>query len=215
MTMSGAASEWAALTEYKNEIPLDLRKLFAADSNRAGRFSFTAADLTVDLSKHMIDGEVVARLVALAHAVDLPGRIEAMFSGERINTTEDRPVLHTALRASAADSFTVDGMDVVADVHGVLQAMAAFAARVRSGEWLGFDGRPIKTVVNVGIGGSDLGPVMAYKALRHYRHPRLDVRFVSNIDPAHLAAAIDGLNPAETCLLNTSPSPRHLVGNLG
>jgi glucose-6-phosphate isomerase len=195
---------WSALHDHAHNRDFDLRRLFADDPSRAERFTFTVGDLVVDLSKHLIDAEIIETLISLARHRGLPERIEAMFDGDRINVTEDRPVLHTALRSAPGDDFSVDGVDVVADVHDVLAAMGAFAGRVRSGEWRGHGGRPIKTVVNIGIGGSDLGPVMAYKALRHYRDPDIDVRFVSNIDPAHLVAALNGLDPETTLFVVAS-----------
>ncbi len=204
MAATDESPEWQALHSYRAETPLDLRNLFADDPERASRFTYEVGDLVVDLSKHLIDESVVGRLVALANAAGLPSHIEAMFAGERINTTEDRPVLHTALRADAADEFVVDGVSVVEDVHSVLEAMSSFAERVRSKDWRGHTGAPIRTVINIGIGGSDLGPNMAYRALRHYRQPDIDVRFVSNIDPAHLVAALDGLDPAETLFVIAS-----------
>lgn len=204
MAVNQDSSEWAALRSHRNRNTFDLRTLFSADAERANRLTYEVGDLTADLSKHLIDAETIELLVNLAKASDLPGRIKAMFSGERINTTENRPVLHTALRAARTDTYAVDGDDVVADVHAVLDSMAAFSSRVRSGEWKGHTGTPIRTVVNIGIGGSDLGPVMAYKALRHYRHPDIEVRFVSNIDPAHLVAALEGIDPAETLFVIAS-----------
>ncbi|MEA2001932.1 MAG: glucose-6-phosphate isomerase [Actinomycetota bacterium] len=204
MPVSYDGPEWAALRAHRDESPADLRELFAADAGRAAQFMYNAGDLRVDLSKHLINGDTVERLVALAEAAGLPARIDAMFSGERINVTEDRPVLHTALRAAVGDEFTVDSKDVVADVHGVLDAMSSFSELVRSGTWVGHTGQAIRTVVNIGIGGSDLGPAMAYRALRHYRHPRIDVLFVSNIDPAHLVATLDGIKPAETLFVIAS-----------
>ncbi len=148
--------------------------------------------------------DTVELLVALAERAALPDRIKAMFVGERINTTEDRPVLHTALRATRTDRVAVDGVDVVPDVHDVLDTMAAFSDQIRSGSWRGHTGKPIRTVINIGIGGSDLGPAMAYRALRPYRHPNIDVRFVSNIDPAHLVAALDGVDAEETLFVVAS-----------
>ena len=204
MVETNMSEQWAALRHTYDRENFDLRKLFAADPGRADRFTYGVADLTVDLSKHLIDAEVTKRLVDLGNAAGLPERIEAMFGGEHINTTEDRPVLHTALRAARGDDFEVDGADVVGDVHAVLDAMSEFSERVRSGEWKGHSGAAIRSVVNIGIGGSDLGPVMAYRALRHYRQRGLDVRFVSNIDPAHLVAALDGLDPAETLFVIAS-----------
>lgn len=204
MAVNQDSSEWAALRSHRNRNTFDLRTLFSADAERANLLTYEVGDLTADLSKHLIDAETIELLVNLAKASDLPGRIKAMFSGERINTTENRPVLHPALRAARTDTYAVDGDDVVADVHAVLDSMAAFSSRVRSGEWKGHTGTPIRTVVNIGIGGSDLGPVMAYKALRHYRHPDIEVRFVSNIDPAHLVAALEGIDPAETLFVIAS-----------
>jgi glucose-6-phosphate isomerase len=204
MAVTYDGPEWAALRAHHNESAAELRELFAADAERAAQFTYVAGDLRVDLSKHLVNADTIARLVALAEAAGLPARIDAMFSGERINVTEDRPVLHTALRAAADDEFTVDGNDVVADVHDVLDAMSLFSDKVRSGAWVGHTGKAIRTVVNIGIGGSDLGPAMAYRALRHYRHERIEVRFVSNIDPAHLVAALDGIDPAETLFVIAS-----------
>jgi glucose-6-phosphate isomerase len=202
--MTDTASLWSALASYRDEQPLELRSLFATDPDRVRRFTFTAGDLIVDLSKHLIDDAVVDRLIELAETSGLGDQIEAMFAGERINTTEGRPVLHTALRAAPGDQFAVDGQDVVADVHTVLQRMADFSERVRSQEWVGHTGRPITTVINIGIGGSDLGPAMAYRALRHYRHRNIEVRFVSNIDPAHLVAALEGIDLASTLFVVAS-----------
>ncbi len=204
MALNQDASQWVALRTHRDESQLDLRSLFSMDPDRASRLTHQAGDLTVDLSKHLIDTDTVELLVALAKASGLSDRIEAMFAGERINTTENRPVLHTALRAARDDTFSVDGNDVVAGVHAVLDSMATFSERVRSGEWKGHTGLPIRTVVNIGIGGSDLGPVMAYNALRHYRHPDIDVRFVSNIDPAHLVAAVADIDPAQTLFVIAS-----------
>jgi glucose-6-phosphate isomerase len=204
MASDQAAAEWAALESYRDNNPIDLRDAFAADPSRASELTFSVGDLRADLSKHLIDKTVIGHLVALAKARGLPDRIEAMFSGEPINTTEGRAVLHVALRSSAEDHFAVAGRDVVADVHAVLEAMEAFSARVRSGEWEGHTGRPIRTVINIGIGGSDLGPVMAYRALRHYRHLDIDVRFVSNIDPTHLVASLAGVDPEETLFVIAS-----------
>ncbi|MDJ0953912.1 MAG: glucose-6-phosphate isomerase, partial [Acidimicrobiia bacterium] len=204
MAVNQDASEWADLRAHYGQTDFDLNRLFAADPDRASRFSYEVGDLSVDLSKHLVDARTVELLVALAEASGLPAQIDAMFSGKRINVTENRPVLHTALRAAPDDEFLVDGQDVVADVHAVLNAMSTFAESVRSGEWRGHSGMPIRTVVNIGIGGSDLGPVMAYKALRHYSHPEIKVRFVSNIDPAHLVATLADLDPAETLFVIAS-----------
>jgi glucose-6-phosphate isomerase len=163
-----------------------------------------AAGLFFDYSKQLIDGETLQLLVELADQVDLRRRIEGMFTGERINATEDRAVLHVALRAGPDDSFQVDGGDVTGDVRGVLERMAAFAARVRDGRWTGHDGRSIRTVVNIGIGGSDLGPVMAYEALRHYASESLEFRFVSNVDGTDFSEAVAGLDAAETLFIVSS-----------
>ena len=151
---------WKRLTELHESLTPDLRAWFADDPERAERFSYELGDLYVDLSKNLLIDDVRDALAELATQVDVPGRRDAMYAGEHINITEDRAVLHTALRRPATDSLTVDGQDVVADVHEVLERIYAFARRVRSGEWTGITGKPIKTVVNIGIGGSDLGPVM-------------------------------------------------------
>jgi glucose-6-phosphate isomerase len=197
-------SHWARLAELASAGTTDLRAAFAGDPERSERFTFEGAGLVADLSKHLIDDEILTSLIGLAIAAGLSDRIEAMFAGKPINTTEGRAVLHTALRSGSGDDFAVDGRDVVSDVHEVLARMGDFAERVRSGAWVGHTGRPIRTVVNIGIGGSDLGPVMAYHALRSYAHPGIDVRFVSNIDPAHLAAALTGIDPAETLFVVAS-----------
>jgi glucose-6-phosphate isomerase len=199
-----ASSQWSALEDYRNRTSFELRDLFGDDPDRAERFTYAAGDLVVDLSKHLIDVEVIRLLAELAESSGVPERTRAMFAGERINTTENRPVLHVALRAAADDVFRVDGVDVVPEVHAVLDRMAGFSRRVRDGEWLGYTGSPIRLVVNIGIGGSDLGPAMAYRALRHFRHPDLEARFVSNIDPAHLSAALADANPAETLFVIAS-----------
>ncbi len=204
MAAEEAATQWAELQSYSNENPIELRAAFAGDPGRATGLTFTVGDLVVDLSKHLIDRGVIERLVALAEARGLQERIASMFAGEPINTTEGRAVLHVALRAAADDGFAVGGHDVVEDVHAVLDAMEEFSDRVRFGEWRGHTGKPIRTVVNIGIGGSDLGPAMAYRALRHYRHSEIDVRFVSNIDPAHLVAQLSDIDPAETLFVIAS-----------
>ena len=204
MDADRALSQWKALEEYHHRTSFDLRAMFGGDAHRAARFTYTAGDLVFDLSKHLIDSRVVRLLVDLAEASGVPEVTRAMFGGERINSTENRPVLHVALRAAAGDTFTVDKMDVVADVHSVLGRMADFSNRVRAGDWLGHTGRPIRLVINIGIGGSDLGPAMAYRALRHYRHPDIEARFVSNIDPAHLTAAVADAVPEETLFVIAS-----------
>ncbi len=181
-----------------------LRDLFTEDPDRGRTFTMDAGDLHIDYSKHIIDSETVSLLVELARAADIEGRRDAMFAGEHINTSEDRAVLHTALRLPADATLEVDGQNVVADVHEVLTRMGEFTDRVRSGEWVGATGSRISTVVNIGIGGSDLGPVMVYNALRHYADAGIDARFVSNVDPADLVAALVGLDPASTLFIIAS-----------
>jgi len=194
--------EWAALEAHAATIrDAHLRDLFAGDPDRAARFSVEGAGLFLDYSKNRLTVETVGLLLALAERVGLRERIEAMFRGERINTTEDRPVLHVALRAPAGTSILVDGHDVVPDVHAVLDRMADFSDRVRSGAWTGATGRRIRSVVNIGIGGSDLGPAMAHDALRWYGDRSLDVRFVSNVDGTDLYEATRDLDPAETLFI--------------
>jgi glucose-6-phosphate isomerase len=184
----------------------DLRAAFENDPGRAERFTFEAGELVVDLSKHLVDAEVIEALVSLADAVRLGDRIEAMFDGEHINTTEGRPVLHTALRAESGTRLEVDGTDVVADVHEVLDRMSEFSNRVRSGSWLGHTGERIRSIINIGIGGSDLGPAMAYRALRPWVATGLKAHFVSNVDPAHLSAALAEVDPASTLFIISSKS---------
>ncbi len=162
------------------------------------------ADLTVDLSKHLITDELVAQLIAAARAAGVPEQIAAMFAGDHINTTEDRAVLHTALRSDRGDVFTVDGHDVVGDVHEVLDRMSAFSDQVRSGEWTGYTGERIRSIVNIGIGGSDLGPAMAYRALRPYVHPDIEAHFVSNVDPTDLVSVLNKIDPATTLFVVAS-----------
>ena len=195
---------WSALTALHESLDPDLRAWFAEDPGRAERFSYEVGDLFVDLSKNFLTDEVRDALAQLAEAVDVPGRRDAMFAGEHINITEDRAVLHTALRRPAGDGLTVDGQDVVADVHEVLDKIYAFARRVRSGQWTGITGKPIKTVVNIGIGGSDLGPVMVYEALKSYVAEGLSARFISNIDPADCAEKVADLDPETTLFIIAS-----------
>ncbi|MGH9003729.1 MAG: glucose-6-phosphate isomerase, partial [Acidimicrobiia bacterium] len=178
-----------------------LRHIFAADPGRGETMVASAGDLYLDYSKNHLTTETLGLLVALAERAGLPGRIGAMFAGEHINTTEDRAVLHVALRAPAGTSMTVDGHDVVPQVHAVLDRMGAFCRRVRSGEWRGFTGEPITAVVNLGIGGSDLGPAMCTEALRPYGQRALDVRFVSNVDGADLAETLRDLDPTRTLFI--------------
>ena len=206
MTADIAASpEWDALRRHHDEIAgKHLREFFAEDPDRGRELALTVGDLYIDYSKHRITRETLSLLVDLAKAAGLERRRDAMFSGEHINTSEDRAVLHTALRLPRDAKLRVDGQDVVADVHEVLDAMGDFTDRLRSGEWTGATGERIKTVVNIGIGGSDLGPVMVYQALRHYADAGISARFVSNVDPADLVAKLDGLDPATTLFIVAS-----------
>ncbi|WP_375539361.1 glucose-6-phosphate isomerase [Propioniciclava sp. MC1595] len=195
---------WGTLTRLKENFTPDLRGWFEADPNRAKAWTRAAGDLHVDLSKNLIDDEVLDALVALADEVDLAGKRDAMLSGVHINNTEDRAVLHTALRRPSTDQLTVDGQDVVADVHATLEKVYAWADKVRSGEWKGVTGQPIKTVVNIGIGGSDLGPVMVYEALKAYKQDGLECRFVSNIDPSDVYEKTVDLDPTTTLFIVAS-----------
>jgi glucose-6-phosphate isomerase len=197
---------WNQLASIADGFSPDLRGWFAADADRAERYTYQAADLTIDLSKNLLTDEILAQLLQLAKDTDVAGRFAAMIAGERINVTEDRAVLHTALRRpkDGADlvpprGFVVDGQDVDADVHATLDKVYAFAEKVRTGAWIGVTGKPIKTVVNIGIGGSDLGPVMVYEALKPYVQAGLECRFVSNIDPNDVYEKTAGLD-AETTL---------------
>ncbi|MDQ0962664.1 glucose-6-phosphate isomerase [Streptomyces sp. B4I13] len=197
--------EWTALAEHREELgEVRLRELFAADPDRGAGHTLQVGDLRIDYSKHLVTDETLARLRELASATDVFGLRDAMFRGERINTTEDRAVLHTALRAPRDAVIEVDGENVVPAVHAVLDKMAGFAERVRSGEWTGHTGRRIRNVVNIGIGGSDLGPAMAYEALRSYTDRDLTVRFVSNVDGADLHEAVRDLDPAQTLFIVAS-----------
>lgn len=193
---------WKSLEEHYHMVKdLHLRTLFADDSARGQRMSAEAEGIYLDYSKNLITGETLLLLHELAETVDLRDRIQAMFRGDKINTTEQRAVLHTALRAPRNTTILVDGRDVVPDVHAVLDQMADFSTRVRSGEWKGYSGKRIRNIINIGIGGSDLGPVMAYEALKHYSDRNLTVRFVSNVDGTDLAEAIRDLDPAETLFI--------------
>jgi glucose-6-phosphate isomerase len=195
---------WARLTALYEALEPDLRGWFAADSSRAKSLTFTAGDLYVDLSKNLINADILSALVDLADQVGLTDRRDAMLAGEHINVTEDRAVLHTALRAPEGSNLVVDGTDVIPEVHEVLAKVYAFADRVRSGEWVGVTGKPITTVVNIGIGGSDLGPVMVYEALQPYVKPGLQARFVSNIDPTDVAEKTEDLDPETTLFIVAS-----------
>ncbi|KEG38817.1 glucose-6-phosphate isomerase [Streptomyces griseorubens] len=196
--------EWAALEQHRAQGVPGLRELFDTDPSRAERYVVHVGDLRIDYSKHLVTDETLRLLRELASATDVFGLRDAMFRGERINTTEDRAVLHTALRAPRDAVVEVDGENVVPAVHAVLDRMADFADRVRSGEWTGHTGRRIRNVVNIGIGGSDLGPAMAYEALRAYTARELTFRFVSNVDGADLHEATHDLDPAETLFIVAS-----------
>ncbi|WP_405626424.1 glucose-6-phosphate isomerase [Streptomyces sp. NBC_00016] len=196
--------EWTALKDHRARWQTDLRELFAADPERAERYVVRVGDLRIDFSKNLVTDETLALLRELAAATDVFGLRDAMFRGDRINITEDRAVLHTALRAPTGTVVEVDGEDVVPQVHAVLAKMSGFAERVRSGEWTGHTGRRIRNVVNIGIGGSDLGPAMAYEALRAYTDRSLTFRFVSNVDGADLHEAVHDLDPAETLFIVAS-----------
>jgi glucose-6-phosphate isomerase len=195
---------WARLTALYESLQPDLRGWFAADPSRAKSFTFTAGDLYVDLSKNLINADILSALVDLADQVGLVARRDAMLSGEHINVTEDRAVLHTALRTPEGSSLVVDGTDVIPEVHNVLAKVYAFADKVRSGQWVGVTGKPMTTVVNIGIGGSDLGPVMVYEALQPYVQPGLQARFVSNIDPTDVAEKTKDLDPETTLFIVAS-----------
>jgi glucose-6-phosphate isomerase len=196
---------WAALWRHHGEIAgAHLRELFAADAERGERLTAEACGIYLDYSKNRITDETLRLLVQLGVESGLRERIDAMFAGEKINVTEDRAVLHVALRAPKGANIEVDGLNVVPNVHEVLGRMAEFATSVRDGKWLGHTGRPIRNVVNIGIGGSDLGPVMAYEALRHYSARELTFRFVSNVDGTDFAEATRDLDPAETLFIVSS-----------
>lgn len=196
---------WQTLAEHHRQIgEKHLREFFAEDPDRGERMAVEFAGLYLDYSKNRLTDETIGLLVGLAEARDLRGRIEAMFSGEKINATEQRAVLHVALRAPKDRVITVDGENVVPEVHAVLERMERFAEKVRSGDWRGHTGRPIKNIVNIGIGGSDLGPVMAYEALRHYAKREFTLRFVSNVDGTDFAEATVDLDPAETLFIVAS-----------
>jgi glucose-6-phosphate isomerase len=196
---------WKALEKHYEEVRgTHLREMFAADSSRGERLVAEGAGLYLDYSKNRITDETIELLGALAEQSGVPDRTAAMFAGERINVSENRSVLHVALRMPKSASLIVDGVDVVKQVHEVLDRMSAFAERVRSGEWKGHTGRPIRNVINIGIGGSDLGPVMAYEALRHYSDRDRTFRFVSNVDSTDIVEATRDLDPAETLFIVSS-----------
>jgi glucose-6-phosphate isomerase len=196
---------WQALLSHCRDIKdLHLRTLFQDDPRRGERLTLEAAGLYLDYSKNRITDETLRLLLELAEQSGLRERIEAMFRGEKINVTENRAVLHTALRAPRDAKIMVDGHDVVPDVHRVLDRMAEFAERVRSGEWLGHTGKPIRNIVNIGIGGSDLGPMMAYEALRRFAKPELSLGFVSNVDATDFVQTTRDFDPAETLFIVSS-----------
>jgi glucose-6-phosphate isomerase len=197
--------QWRALVAHHAAIgDVRLRRLFADDPGRAARLTAEGAGLFLDYSKHRVTDQTLTLLTDLARVAGVEERRAAMFAGQRINVTEDRAVLHTALRAPVDVQVVLDGHDVVPDVHAVLDRMATFAFRVRSGEWTGFTGKPIRNVINIGIGGSDLGPAMATEALRHYSQRSMRFRFVSNVDGADLREATIDLDPAETLFIVSS-----------
>ncbi|OBK40515.1 glucose-6-phosphate isomerase [Mycobacterium sp. 1245111.1] len=200
-----ATPAWKALQQHHRQIgETHLREFFDEDPDRGREFNLTVGDLYIDYSKHRINRDTLKLLIDLAHAAHLERHRDAMFDGTHINVSEDRAVLHTALRLPRDASLTVDGQNVVADVHEVLDRMGDFTDRLRSGEWTGATGKRISTVVNIGIGGSDLGPVMVYQALRHYADAGISARFVSNVDPADLIAKLADLDPATTLFVIAS-----------
>jgi glucose-6-phosphate isomerase len=199
------SAEWQAVQGHAEKFSsVHLRELFDSDPHRGQKLTAQVAELYVDYSKNLVTDEVLAALTALAEKAGLRERIAAMFAGSHINTTEDRAVLHTALRLPRGATLVVDGQDVVAEVHEVLDQMGAFTDRVRSGEWTGATGQRIRTVVNIGIGGSDLGPVMAYEALKAYADPQIECRFISNIDPTDVYEKTHDLDPATTMFIVAS-----------
>ena len=196
---------WSKLkTHYKAVSELHLRQLFADDPQRGQRMTLEAVGLYLDYSKNRVTDETLKLLLQLAEESGLRDRIDAMFRGDKINITENRAVLHVALRAPKGASISVDGNNVVPEVHAVLDKMADFADRVRSGAWKGHTGKRIRNVINIGIGGSDLGPVMAYEALRHYSERTMTFRFVSNVDGTDFAEAVRDLDPSETLFIVSS-----------
>ncbi|HEV8627057.1 MAG TPA: glucose-6-phosphate isomerase [Acidimicrobiia bacterium] len=205
MTLINETPEWQHVAEHHAALAgVHLRTLFAQDPKRGETMTVEAGDLFLDYSKNRLTPETIGLLAAVAERADLPGRIEAMWRGERINTTEGRPVLHIALRMPRGTRLVVDGTDVVEAVHHVVDKMALFAEQVRFGQWVGHTGRTIRNVVNIGIGGSDLGPAMAYDALRAFADPALTVRFVSNVDGTDIWQATRDLDPAETLFIVSS-----------
>lgn len=193
---------WQALVTHQTKTGhIHMRDLFAADTQRGQRFTLEAAGLYLDYSKNRIDEQTLQLLTALAADCGLSEQIDAMFRGDVINTTEQRSVLHIALRAPPSDTLVVNGVDVIAEVQAMLQRMTVFADAVRNGDWLGYTGKRIRNIISIGIGGSDLGPVMAYEALRHYSQRDLTLRFVSNVDATDLVEATRDLDAAETLFI--------------
>ncbi|WP_067653620.1 glucose-6-phosphate isomerase [Nocardia harenae] len=200
-----ASAAWRKLHDHHGSVGgTHLREFFAEDAERGRELVVEVGDLRIDYSKHRVTRETLALLAELAREADVEGHRDAMFRGDHINTSEDRAVGHIALRATAGEPLTIDGADATAEVHDVLRRMGEFTDAVRSGEWRGATGERIHTVVNIGIGGSDLGPVMVHRALRHYADAGIDARFVSNVDPADLVAKLTGLNPAHTLFVIAS-----------
>src|SRR3954471_12135850 len=200
-----ATPAWQALTRHHDQIrDKHLREFFAEDPERGTQLALTVGDLYIDYSKHRVSRDTLQMLIDLARTARLEQHRDAMFSGVHINTSENRAVLHTALRQPRGAQLSVDGQDVVTDVHEVLDRMGDFTDRLRSGEWTGATGERITTVVNIGIGGSDLGPVMVHNALRHYADAGISCRFVSNVDPADLVGKLQGLEPATTLFVVAS-----------
>ncbi len=197
--------EWRRLAEHYSDLRnRHLRDLFADDPERGRRMTLAVADLLLDYSKHRVTDETLSLLAAVARRAGVEALRDAMFAGEHINTTEDRAVGHVALRMPRGSHFEIDGRDVVPDVHQVLDRMAKVAGRIRSGEWTGQTGQPIATVINIGIGGSDLGPAMAYQALADFKAENLSCRFVSNVDPIDLYQKTHDLDPATTLFVVSS-----------
>ena len=213
---SASTEAWKSLAGIASGFSPDLRGWFDSDASRASRYTFQAADLTVDLSKSFLTEEILGHLLQLAKDADVAGRYQAMIAGEHINVTEDRAVLHTALRRPKDGSglvppkgFVVDGEDIDAEVHKTLDKVFAFAEQVRSGAWTGVTGKRIETVVNIGIGGSDLGPVMVYEALKPYVQAGIRCRFVSNIDPSDIFEKTADLDPETTLFIRRLEDLRH------
>jgi glucose-6-phosphate isomerase len=205
-----ASIGWKALeTHFSKVRDLHLRQLFEDDPRRGERMTLDAAGIHFDYSKNRVTDETLKLLLQLADESGLKERIEAMMRGDKINITENRAVLHTALRAPEGASIAVDGENVVPHVHAVLDKMAEFSNRVRTGSWKGHTGKRIRNVINIGIGGSDLGPVMAYEALKHYSDRNLAFHFVSNVDGADFTEAVHGLDPTETLFIVSSKPLRH------